>query len=63
MNHAEQLKAMLQDVINGKEEQAAITLHDYFVAKTQEVSGLVTQSNAADDSTDFADSDFDETVE
>jgi hypothetical protein len=39
--HAETLKAMLQDFINGKEEQAAVTMHDYFVAKTKDVAGLV----------------------
>jgi len=40
-DHTELLKGMLQDFINGKEEQAAVTMHDYFVAKTQEVTGLV----------------------
>lgn len=39
-DHIEQLKSMLQDFINSKEEQAAVTLHDYFVSKTQEVAGL-----------------------
>lgn len=39
--HAETLKSMLQDVINGNQEQAAVSLHDYFVAKTKEVTGLV----------------------
>lgn len=40
MDHKETLKAMLQDIINGKEEQASVTMHDYFVAKTREVAGL-----------------------
>ena len=40
-DHSETLKAMLQEFINGKEEQAAVTMHDYFVAKTKEVTGLV----------------------
>ena len=39
-NHAETLKAMLQDIINDRQEQASVTMHDYFVAKTREVSGL-----------------------
>lgn len=38
--HAETLKAMLQDVINDRQEQAAVTMHDYFVAKSREVAGL-----------------------
>jgi len=40
MEHKEQLKSMLQSIINGKEEEAAVTMHDYFVAKTREVAGL-----------------------
>lgn len=40
MEHKETLKAMLQDIINGREEQASVTMHDYFVAKTREVAGL-----------------------
>lgn len=44
MEHKDTLKAMLQDIINGKEEQAAVTMHDYFVAKTREVAGLATQA-------------------
>ncbi len=38
--HAETLKAMLQDIINDRQEQAAVTMHDYFVAKSREVAGL-----------------------
>lgn len=40
MDHKEQLKTMLQSIINGKEEEAAVTMHDYFVSKTREVAGL-----------------------
>lgn len=47
MDKRDQLKAMLQDIINGKEEQAAVTMHDYFVAKTREVAGL--SSSITDD--------------
>lgn len=36
----DQLKAMLQDLINNKEETADVRLHDYVVAKTQELMGL-----------------------
>ncbi len=50
MDHKETLKAMLQDIINGKEEQASVTMHDYFVAKTREVAGL---SQAADEDLDL----------
>jgi len=39
-DHAETLKAMLQDIINGKQEQAAVTMHDYFVSKTRQVAGM-----------------------
>lgn len=39
-NHSETLKSMLHDIINDRHEQATVTMHDYFVAKTREVSGL-----------------------
>ncbi len=42
--HAETLKSMLQDIINGKEESAAATMHDYFVAKSREVAGFAQPS-------------------
>jgi hypothetical protein len=38
--NAELLKSMLQDFINGREEQASVTMHEYFVNKTREVTGL-----------------------
>ena len=44
--HAETLKSMLQDIINGREEAAAVTMHDYFVAKTREVTGLASAPEA-----------------
>ena len=50
MDHKETLKAMLQDIINGKEEQASVTMHDYFVAKTREVAGL---AQSADEDLDI----------
>lgn len=49
MDHKEQLKSMLQSIINGKEEEAAVTMHDYFVAKTRDVAGLATAQPDLDD--------------
>ena len=40
MDHQELLKSMLQDVINDKEDNARVTMHDYFVSKTRDVAGL-----------------------
>ena len=34
------LKSVIQDLINDRSEQAEVTIHEYFVAKTQEVTGL-----------------------
>lgn len=39
-DNATLLKSMLQDIINDRQEQASVTMHDYFVSKTREVSGL-----------------------
>lgn len=50
--HAETLKSMLQSIINNREEDAAVQIHDYFVAKTREVAGLQTQ---ATETTDYSD--------
>jgi len=52
MDNKEALRGMLQDVINDRMEQAAVTMHDYFVAKTREVAGLSTaqvEVDAADE--------------
>ena len=59
MDHKETLKAMLQDIINGKEEQASVTMHDYFVAKTREVAGL---AQAADEELDLDDLTIDDSA-
>ena len=48
MDQKEMLKGMLQDVINDRMEQASVTMHDYFVAKTREVTGLATATEEAD---------------
>jgi hypothetical protein len=47
MDNTEALRAVLQDVINDKLEQASLTMHDYFVAKTREVTGIGKSSEAA----------------
>ena len=49
MGHKDTLNSMLQSIINGKEEDAAVTMHDYFVAKTREVAGLGSSSHEIDD--------------
>lgn len=49
------LKNMLQDIINDRTEQATATMHDYFVAKSREVSGMAdepAQEFEVDESTD-----------
>ena len=45
-DHTDALKGMLQDIINNREEQATVTMHDYFVAKTREVAGLAQAEEA-----------------
>jgi hypothetical protein len=42
----DQLKAMLQDLINDRQEQAQVTIHDYIVAKTQQLAGLTAAPEA-----------------
>lgn len=34
------LKAMLQDIINDRPEQAQASMHNYFIAKSREISGV-----------------------
>lgn len=48
MDKLEALKSVVQDMINNKEEQAAVTMHDYFVMKTREVTGLGQPMNTPD---------------
>jgi hypothetical protein len=43
MDHKEVLRGMLQDVINDKMDQAAVSMHDYFVGKTRQVAGLAAE--------------------
>jgi hypothetical protein len=39
-DQTEQLKAMLQDLINDRPEQAEVAIHNYIVDKTQALAGL-----------------------
>ena len=48
-DHTDALKGMLQDIINNREEQATVTMHDYFVAKTREVAGLAQAEEVVQD--------------
>jgi hypothetical protein len=56
-DHAETLKSMLQSIINDRHEEASVTMHDYFVSKTKEVSGLGGPQSVP---TDFDETDPDE---
>ena len=56
-DHPELLKSMLQDIINDRQDQARVTMHDYFVSKTREVSGM---GQPAQDAPDFSDDDGDD---
>jgi hypothetical protein len=39
-DHKEKLKSMLQSFINDKQEDAAVQLHDYFIDKSRDVTGI-----------------------
>lgn len=43
----EQLKSVVQDLIADKREQAEVTIHQYLVAKTQQMSGLASAHEVA----------------
>lgn len=58
-DHAGTLKSMLQSIINDRHEEASVTMHDYFVAKTKEVAGFDQPQSIEVDEVD-ADTDFDE---
>lgn len=49
MDPRESLKSMLQDLINDRPEQAEVTIHDYIVAKTQQMAGLGVAAPVATD--------------
>lgn len=40
MDPKEQLKSMLQSLINDDEDQANATIHQYIVAKTQQLTNI-----------------------
>ena len=46
MEIKDQLKTMLHQVINGDEEQAAQTLHTYFVEKTKQLHSVEPQGES-----------------
>lgn len=54
MDNKDLLKGMLQDVINDRMEQASVTMHDYFVAKTREVTGLALPTETTEQHDDSA---------
>jgi hypothetical protein len=47
----EQIKSVLQDLINDRQEQAAETIHNYLVAKSQQIAGFA-PSTAPESSTE-----------
>lgn len=49
MSDKEQLKSMLNNLINDNQEQASMDLHNYLTAKMQEVSGLGTVKSGSSD--------------
>lgn len=55
MDSKEQLRSMLQDIINDREEQASVSMHDYLVAKMREVSNLGQAPASADIDHDLSD--------
>lgn len=46
MDQKERLAAMIKDLINDRNEQAQVTLHDYLVQKMRTISGFDTLSPA-----------------
>ena len=60
-DHSELLKSMLQDIINDRQDNASVTMHDYFVSKTREVTGMSQQEpEAAHAATDLGNDDNDD---
>jgi hypothetical protein len=56
--HSEVLKSMLQDIIAGNMDQAKVSLHNYFVSKTQEASDYGFGKELPADTSERDDSDF-----
>lgn len=52
MENRENLRSMLNNLINDKQEEASLDLHNYLTTKMREVSGIATASAEVED-TDF----------
>lgn len=63
MDNFTQLKSMLQSIINGKDEEAAVTMHDYFVSKTREVAGLGASAQIEEDFEELTEEDVEQILE
>lgn len=50
MDNIERLKQVVHDIINDRTEEASATIHDVFVSKTREISGIETTSEDNGDS-------------
>jgi hypothetical protein len=59
-DHKEQLLSMLKDLIAGNNEQASVTLHDYYVAKTRDVLGTAPAEVQMEEDPDFPELDLDD---
>lgn len=59
----EKLKSVLQDLIHDRQEQASVTIHDYIVAKTQEITGLGSSASNDIDLSDIDELDSDQVTE
>lgn len=56
MSDKEQLKSMLNNLINDNHEQASLDLHGYLTTKMQEVSGLRAAKSESNESENHSDS-------
>lgn len=53
MDNRENLRSMLNNLINDKQEEASLDLHNYLTAKMRDVAGISTASTSTDiDDTD-----------
>lgn len=53
MDNREQLRSMLNNLINDKREEATLDLHNYLTSKMKGVSGIETSTGAESDVDDF----------
>jgi hypothetical protein len=49
-DYKEMLKTVVQDIIHDRMDQAEVSIHQYLVQKTQDVSGLAATPALEDDS-------------